>query len=51
MRIVFTEQNGAQFDMHLHPPTTPAQSGMHDFAAGHPDRHARIRRVVKKAWS
>jgi predicted dehydrogenase len=29
---VFTEQNGAQFDMHLHPPTTPANSGMHDFA-------------------
>jgi predicted dehydrogenase len=29
---VFTEKDGAQFDMHLHPPTTPAKSGMHDFA-------------------
>ena len=30
--FVFTEQNGAQLDIHLHPPTTPAKSGMHDFA-------------------
>jgi predicted dehydrogenase len=29
---VFTEQNDAQFDMHLHPPTAPAKSGMHDYA-------------------
>ena len=29
---IFTEKDGAQFDMHLHPPTTPAPSGMHDFA-------------------
>lgn len=30
---VFTEQNGAQFDLHLHPPTGDAPSAMHDFAA------------------
>ncbi len=29
---VFNEQHGAQFDMHLHPPSTPAKSGMHDYA-------------------
>ena len=29
---IFTEKDGAQFDMHLHPPTTPAKSGMHDYA-------------------
>lgn len=30
---VFTEQNGAQFDLHLHPPAGDAPSAMHDFAA------------------
>lgn len=30
---IFKEDNGAQFDLHLHPPTTPAPSAMHDFAA------------------
>jgi predicted dehydrogenase len=30
---IFTEQHGAQFDVHLHPPTAPAHSAMHDFAA------------------
>jgi predicted dehydrogenase len=29
---IFTEKDGAQLDIHLHPPTTPARSGMHDFA-------------------
>lgn len=30
---LFMEKDGAQFDLHLHPPTTPAPSAMHDFAA------------------
>lgn len=30
---IFQERDGAQFDIHLHPPTTPAPSAMHDFAA------------------
>ncbi|HSI56723.1 MAG TPA: Gfo/Idh/MocA family oxidoreductase [Ideonella sp.] len=29
---IFTEQHGAQLDMHLHPPAEPARSAMHDFA-------------------
>ena len=29
---IYTEREGAQFDIHLHPPATPAKSGMHDFA-------------------
>lgn len=29
---IFTEQNGAQVDMHVRPPTTPARSAMHDYA-------------------
>lgn len=29
---IFTEKDGAQFDMHLQPPTTPARSAMHDYA-------------------
>jgi predicted dehydrogenase len=29
---IFTEKDGAQLDIHLHPPATPARSGMHDFA-------------------
>ena len=29
---VFMEKDGAQFDLHLHPPTTPARSAMHDYA-------------------
>ncbi len=30
---IFAERNGAQLDMHLHPPAAPAPSAMHDFAA------------------
>ena len=30
---IFTEQHGAQLDVHLHPPAAPARSAMHDFAA------------------
>jgi len=37
---MFLEKDGAQFDLHLHPPTAPAPSAMHDFAdailRGHP---------------
>lgn len=29
---MFTEKDGAQLDIHLHPPATPARSAMHDFA-------------------
>jgi predicted dehydrogenase len=29
---VYTEQHGAQLDVHLHPPAVPARSAMHDFA-------------------
>jgi predicted dehydrogenase len=29
---LYTEQNGAQIDVHLHAPATPARSAMHDFA-------------------
>jgi predicted dehydrogenase len=30
---LYTEQNGAQIDMHLHPPVAVAPSAMHDYAA------------------
>ncbi|HTT12479.1 MAG TPA: Gfo/Idh/MocA family oxidoreductase [Burkholderiaceae bacterium] len=29
---IFTEKDGAELDIHLHPPAVPARSGMHDFA-------------------
>jgi predicted dehydrogenase len=29
---IFTEKDGAQLDIHLHPPVVPARSSMHDFA-------------------
>lgn len=29
---IFMEKNGAQFDLHLQPPATPARSAMHDYA-------------------
>ncbi|MBI3145802.1 MAG: Gfo/Idh/MocA family oxidoreductase [Pseudogulbenkiania sp.] len=29
---IFMEKDGAQFDMHLNPPATPARSAMHDYA-------------------
>lgn len=29
---IFTEKDGAQLDIHLHPPVVPAPSSMHDFA-------------------